>query len=133
MQSHYDRSNADIARNWIAYYARTARPNSATEIKAHDKDPGWWAVNALMELDSHDPARALEITFLIAIGSEDGWVLENLGAGPLENLIDGDPTLLDAIALEAVTNPRLKVALQSVWQREMSEDAWARLQRIAGL
>ncbi|QUD90556.1 DUF6869 domain-containing protein [Phenylobacterium montanum] len=132
MQTHHAHSNEEISRSWIAHYVRMGRPSSAAEIKAHDDDPDWWAVRTLMELDRQDPARALDITFLIAKGSDDAWVVENLGAGPLEDLIDGDPTLLDAIALETASNPRLKEALQSVWQGEMSDDTWARLRRIAG-
>ena len=97
----------------------------------HDRDPNWWAVHGVLDLDGDDPARALDIVFLIARTSSDDWVLENLGAGPLENLIDGDPTLLDPIALEAQSSPSLRFALQCVWQRDMSEDTWARLQRIA--
>ncbi len=132
METHDEHSNEDISRSWIAHYARMGRPSSAAQINAHEDDPDWWAVDALMNLDSEDPVRALDIIFLIAEGSDDDWVLENLGAGPLENLIDDDLTLLDPIALEAASNPSLKKALQSVWRRDISEDAWTRLQRIAG-
>ncbi|HWE45036.1 MAG TPA: hypothetical protein VG407_03325 [Caulobacteraceae bacterium] len=132
MLTHHGRDNEDIARSWIAHYARFGRPSSAEQIKAHDDDPDWWAVNSLMELDGQDPVRSLDIVFLISRGSDDGWVLENLGAGPIENLINDDPTLLDAIELEVASNPRLREALQSVWRGDISEDTWARLQKIVG-
>jgi hypothetical protein len=127
-----ERSNAEIARAWIAHYVRTGPPSSAADIKVHDADPDHWANGALGALRRDDPARALEIVFRIARDSADAWVLENLGAGPLEDLIDADPTLLDPIALEVASSPNLKTALQSVWEREMSDETWNRLQRIAG-
>jgi len=129
MRAHIDRSNEDIASSWIAYYLRHGRDEAGNGVS--DEDPHWWAVSAVLYLDGDDPARALDIVFRIARACSDDWVLENLGAGPLENLIDGDQTLLDPVALEVTSSPGLKFALQCVWQRDMSEDTWARLQRIA--
>jgi hypothetical protein len=97
----------------------------------HEDDPDWWAVNALMDLGHNDPPRALDIVFIISRDSDNEWVLENLGAGPLEELIGDDPALLDRIEREIGSNPRLRLALRAVWQGEMSDDIWARLQRSA--
>ncbi len=131
MRTHTERSNEDIASGWIAFYLRCGRPTTAEGAQVHDEDPNWRAVHAVSDLRFADPARTLDIVFRIARTSSDDWVLENLGAGPLEDLIDSDPTLLDPIALEAPASPALRFALQCVWQRDMSEDTWARLQRIA--
>ncbi len=131
MRTQFDRSNEDIASSWSAYYLQYGRPNTAAELRVRADDPHWWAVDAVMGLYGDDPARALDIVFLIARTCSDDWVLENLGAGPLEDLIDSDPTLLDPIALEAASSPALRFALRCVWQRDMSEDTWGRLQRIS--
>lgn len=125
------RSDTDIAQSWTAHYTRNGPPQSEQDIGIHPDDPDFWATETLMDLQFDDPVRALEIVFLIARDADDDWVLENLGAGPLESLLAADPTFLDAVALEMRSSPRLKGALQCVWQNTMSDETWAQVQRLA--
>jgi hypothetical protein len=119
------RSDAEIASAWIDY---EARPHSPAEEAGEDK--AWWAVDAMMGLSADDPLRALEICFLIARSSDDPKVLEMLGAGPLEDLVSEDPTLVDAIFHESNSNNHLVTALKSMWQSTIPDHVWRELQRL---
>ena len=120
------RSDADVASSWIDFWSRSHAPDADWTTDKH-----WWAVDALMGFQHDHPLRALEISFLIARTSDAPRVFEMLGAGPIEDLLADDRTLIDAIALEASASPNLRIALQSVWQGAIPDDVWARLQRIA--
>ncbi|WP_300578261.1 DUF6869 domain-containing protein [Phenylobacterium sp.] len=126
----HEASDVEIADAWIdhTYRYRPAGERSA----AHDDDPAWWAIDVVMDLQSSDPMRALEIAFAIARKSTDEWVLENLGAGPLETLLRDDPTLLDAIQIEAASSAGLLEALRSVWSSSMPDETRAALHRLIG-
>ena len=112
-----------IATAWIDYQAR--------DVAGGVEDEDWWAVDAMLGLQSRDPIRALEICFLIGRSSDDAKVLAMLGAAPLEDLLSEDSTLLDAVAIEARTSPNLRLALRSIWQSTMPDHVWATLQHIA--
>jgi hypothetical protein len=84
-----------------------------------------------MDLQVHDPIRALEIAFQIARASGAPKVLEMLGAGPIEDLLSEDPTLFDAVAVEAPSNPNLRLALRSTWQSAMPDEVWRAVQDLA--
>jgi hypothetical protein len=130
-QTGTDRGNAEIAQSWVGYYLRLGRPQSERDFAVRKDDPNRWAVDAVMALQFSDPVRALEIAFIVARSTVDDWVLEILGAGPLEDLLVDDPTLLDFIALEIGSNPRLKEALGFVWQNAMDDETWTKVQRLA--
>lgn len=123
-------SNAEIADAWVDWM-KLSRPHEGRP-RARDDDPAWWAIDAVMELESSDPVRALEVAFEIARKSSDEWVLENLGAGPLETLLSRDQTFLDAIKIEAASNPNLLEALGSVWMNDMPAETRAAVQRLTG-
>lgn len=130
---NHGQSDADIATAWSAFYLRHRDIKGELERPFDDADADWWAVEAVMDLQSQDPIRALEIAFMIARQCSDEWVLVNLGAGPLESLLAEDPTLLNAIELEAKASRNLVRALGSVWQNRMPDTAWATVQRLAAL
>jgi hypothetical protein len=126
-RSPFDDDNSEIASAWIDYHSR---PHAADE-EAHE-DAAWWAVDAMMTLVRRDPLRALEICFRVARLSASAWVLENLGAGPLEDLLSDDPILFDAIAFEAKSNGNLVDALRGMWQSTIPNDVWSAVQGLIG-
>jgi len=119
-------SDSEIAAAWIDF---EARPHALEEDWLRDR--AWWAVEAVMDLQAHDPIRALEIVFRIARTDDRPKVLEMLGAGPLEDLLSEDPTLIDAVAIEAWSSPNLRVALRSTWQNDLPDEVWRTVQQLA--
>jgi len=58
-------------------------------------------------------------------------LLELLGAGVLEDLIqDNFSRMYDAIAEEAKTNEGLRFCLGCIWQGDLSNEDWAKLQEL---
>lgn len=119
-------SDDELVAGWIDF---ESRPHALHEDWIRDR--AWWAIEVMMELQSHDPARALGVVFRIARASSAPKVLEMLGTGPLEDLLSEDPTLIDAIAIEAATSPNLRVALRSTWQNAMPDQVWQEVRRLA--
>jgi len=118
--------DGEIVAAWIDF---EARPHTLHEDWIRDR--AWWAIEAMMDLQLHDPARALGVAFQIARASDAPKVLEMLGAGPLEDLLSEDPTLIDAIAIEAASSPHLRVALRATWQNAMPDEVWQAVRRLA--
>lgn len=138
MEDALERPDAEIAARWIEVTAklpgRDAEDDAefAKAIAERDSEEELhWAQEALMDLQFRDPLRLLEIVFLIARSTADEWVLCILGAGPLEGLLAGDPTLIDPVALEVPASPGLARALGHVWRHGMPEQTWAMVQRLA--
>jgi hypothetical protein len=104
-------SDSEIVAAWIDF---ESRPHALQEDWIRDR--AWWA---------------LEIAFQIARTSERPKVLEMLGAGPLEDLLSEDPTLIDAVAIEAQSSPNLRIALRATWQSAMPDDVWRAVQNLA--
>ena len=120
----------EIARGWIAYHSRTERPDDEPLEPPSDDDPDWCAVDQLMNLQFEDPLRALEIALFIAHQTNDERLLTNLGAGPLEQLLADDPTLFDAVAIEARKSASLRTALAAVWKNDIPDETWQSIQRL---
>jgi hypothetical protein len=59
--------------------------------------------------------------------------LNILAAGPLEGLLSyHGPQFIDRVGREAACNPQFASLLGGVWQFEMSDQMWARVQSAAG-
>src|SRR5690349_2656427 len=82
-------TDGEIVAGWIDF---ESRPHALDEDWTRDR--AWWAVEAMMDLQLHDPIRALEVAFQITRETDAPKVLEMLGAGPLEDLLSEDPTLV---------------------------------------
>lgn len=127
-----NRPDAEIAAAWMAWTAHCSPfPSEGDAPSPQSEDIDDWGQQALIEVVCEDPARALTIVFLIARLTDDNWLLTNLGAGPIEDLLARDPTFLDPIAIEVRNSPNLRTALGSVWQNAMSDLTWRAVQRLA--
>lgn len=131
-----DPTNCELAAAWISAKLTSSTRERIVECDAlppHSIVPGDdedWASFEVMDLDMHDPARALDVAFQIARASSDAWVLCMVGCGTLETVLNSDPTMIDFVAAEARANPRLIEALGHVWRGRMSDQTWAAVQRI---
>jgi len=60
------------------------------------------------------------------------YVLDNLGAGPLEDLLaKNDEQCVQAVEAKAAQDGRFRWALGCCWQNAMSDDVWLRVQRAS--
>ena len=119
------RDNAELAEGWrqawwIEAHAHTKSDREQRRL-IDESDPVRYA---LLHLVDHDPARALEVGFLIARTADHTGMLINVGVCILQELLKDDATLWDAVRLEAAANPRLLKAVGQVWEIPVPEDLW---------
>jgi hypothetical protein len=100
--------------DWLTPHASTDRETSRAQQAANEEV----ARELLVKLVDHAP-------------SDD--VLGNVGAGPLEDFIDGDDDRVRWIEEQAASSPKFRTALAKVWI--WSEPAWVfeRVERAAGV
>ena len=87
----------------------------------------WWAFEALDNQIRNTPADAWA-TLLALIASAEAEMLENIGAGPLEDFIGAHGnTYIAQIEREASANPAFRQALGNVWLKPNENDVIERL------
>ncbi|MBQ0936425.1 DUF6869 domain-containing protein [Ideonella paludis] len=75
----------------------------------------WWAFEALDDLIRESPVDAWE-TLLALIDSAEPEMLEQIGAGPLEDFVGAHAdTYIERLEQEASTNLAFQKAMKSVW------------------
>jgi hypothetical protein len=88
----------------------------------------WWAFGALQDLCASDPEAAWPILLRIVSLAENDELLESIGAGPLEDLLQAHGhTLVARLEAEAPTNPKLQKALASAWLPRAEDSTTLRL------
>jgi len=90
-----------------------------------------WASNSLIRTTLSNPEKAWHIILEILQQTDDEWVLTNVAAGPLEDLLAQHPdTAINLLEEEVQHNKKLRSILNGVWQNLMPDDVWKRLQKL---
>src|SRR4051812_29100223 len=76
-------TNSEVAVAWVV----NCRDATEHGSESDEADDTFWAYQALDKLCASDPDRALDIILLILESSPPTRVLDNLAAGPLEDLL----------------------------------------------
>ena len=102
----------DVATGWIA------------------TQENWWAWEAVDKACREDPELGWGLVLAILSLTDSHQVIENLGAGPLEDLLakHGDGLIERAEKL-ATQDPEFRRCLSHTWQNEMSQAIWDRVCR----
>jgi hypothetical protein len=80
---------------------------------------------------SNDPFACWSIVLKILDVTDDEWIVTNLGAGPLENLLALHPDeTIERLKSEIPNNPKLKNALMHTWQNMIPDEHWNEIQRL---
>ena len=106
-----------IATYWINRYKRS---NLKSETQ--------WAYNALDELIATDPKIAFEVIVAIFNKTENEFVLENLAAGPMEDLLvrHGNEIICD-VEKFTVTEPKFSHLLAGIWENNIHQNVLAKI------
>jgi hypothetical protein len=90
----------------------------------------FWAWERVQDLVENDPEVAWR-ALVLAIQQADEGALEAIGAGPLEDLLSKHGSaFIERIEARARTDSGLREALSAMWQSEMSDDLWQRVQQL---
>jgi len=107
----------DLASRWIEY---TVRHDPATgdlrNVPMTDLGETDEAAQKLLDLLFDDPRAARQVVEHILDQTRDPWVLENVGAGPLEDLLAcADAEILAWVKDLPLRHDNAKEALKHVW------------------
>jgi hypothetical protein len=118
-------ANSELVKAWI----------EATEGSENDpgKNSDNWAVQKVIEMWLNDEHEQLWATIIsITNNTESDWVLECLGAGPLEDLLRTYASnYIDRVAEEVKKSKKFKKALSSVWLDEEDTTLYKKIYEIA--
>jgi hypothetical protein len=122
---------AQMAADWIAYTARhhpkTGDMRDVLEGGLNSEDH---PEQVLISLLVADPRTALKFIEHILCQTTDPWILENVGAGPLEDLlVGGDPSIISSIEAFPSRYPHAREALSHVWTKDLPEQSKEALRR----
>ncbi len=115
-----------LAATWIALqYAK----NNSQEHEAK-----FWSFEEMARLQASDPERCWSIILKIFAQDQSDYLLANLAAGPLEDLLaQHGERFIERIETLARQEPRFRFATQMVWRNSISAPVWARLRKAATL
>ena len=118
----------DIAVAWCSYSER------ADDSADGDDDPDWWAVALFFSTGIFQRRDIYRALLLKLVEHATDPVLDDVGAGPLENFVSNDEDDLVWLEQQCAANSRLRTALSSVWcGKEISANTLRRLGRAAGV
>lgn len=111
----------DLARSWISF--QSAEPNSPSYDELVSESHELW------RMGRRSPCDCLDVLLEIINSSDSDFILSNLAAGPLEDLlVKNGNTVIGKIEEISKSNHGLKRALKMVWRQDIAEDLWGRIQ-----
>ena len=110
----------DLISAWIAL--------AKADKNSNEYDKNFWAQSEMWELNYDNPEKAWDFILRILKKDHSRPVVEQLSAGPLENLLAeyGDK-FIERVETEASNNPDFGLLLTGVWQNTMSDEVWERV------
>ena len=92
-----------------------------------------WASEEFWELSENKPMICWELILQIINTEDNARVIGNLAAGPLEDLLSTHGNeFIAMVEKEAALNEKFRSLLGGVWQNEISDEVWNRIQSISG-
>ena len=119
-------TDLDIASSWVQLHQAGKVPNEGNEH--------FWAHLFLDHLRRSDPDRCWHIILEIQRIDSSDWVIANLAAGPLEDLLTTfGERVIDKVEKQARIDRRFREMLRLVWKNAMQDSIWDRVQRAAAV
>jgi len=89
------------------------------------------AFTHVWEMCHDDPAQAWEFVHAVLAADQSNTIMENLSAGPLEDLLVQHPAeIIVKVEAEAQVNPAFRKLLGGVWKNDIPDDVWKRVQAV---
>jgi len=131
MGEQYKLTDSQMLELIQGYISRYSHQVNVTEDNVFEKaDTNFWAYEQLDELVKFAPELAFEVILALLSQTENEDVLENLAAGPLEDLIRiHGKNFIQRIEVEASENSKFKDLLSGVWQVGDPE-VWSRIEQL---
>lgn len=119
-----DLDQEKLIRAWIAL--------QEAEEESAFYERNLWAGEKLWEFSQDNPELCWKIILEILDRNLSDKIMGNLAAGPLEDLLAAHgPKFIERIERQASQDKHFRILLGGVWQNEMSNDVWKRVQIAA--
>lgn len=120
-----DFDGESLSAAWLAWH-HAAKGSSA-------KDEHFWAFETMADLCHDDPETCFELIEKIRKADGSDWILANLAAGPLEDLLSQHGArFIDRIETLARQDPQMRRLLGGIWRSDIPDAIWHRVQCAAG-
>jgi len=94
-------------------------------------EESFWAFWAIQDLINEHPDQAFLVIREILRKNQTDKVFQSLSAGPLEDLLAAHgPTIIERVEDTARSDPIFRKLLGGVWQDQIREDIWHRVQAV---
>jgi len=115
-----------LIKDWIALQKATRN--------SEEYDRLFWAFDTMVELASKNPQECLQVVVTILNEThDDNFILANLAAGPLEDLLVAHGAeLIDTIESLSSHNTNFQKLLGGVWKNDIPDEIWAHVKAVAG-
>jgi hypothetical protein len=122
----------ELASRWIEYTARRhPEIGDFRDIPVSDLQGKDDAALKLIDLILSEPSAAFQVIDSILEQTSDPWVLTNLGAGPLEELLaSGDQMAIRSVKELAARHSNARTALGGMWMQDFPQDARMAVEQI---
>jgi hypothetical protein len=118
---------SDLVAAYIARYANMYSHDNGVFI---EENINFWAYENMLELVRHHPDKALVVILEILASTEDEFVLSNLAAGPLEDLLRiHGASVIAEIEQRAKQDCRFSALLWQVY-KVTPDDIWERIEAV---
>lgn len=116
----------ELAQAWIRRYEIVQKHgDNSHEAKATFDD-----FERFTDAVRHDPERAWAAILIVVKSTNNEFVLENLAAGPLENLlVEHGDAFVDRIEYQA-GNEQFRWLLRGVWGERVAPSIWVRIEQV---
>jgi len=117
-------SDIKLVKSWMQLQQLPEDSNEITNLM--------WASDEVLKLALRKPQQCWEFILKVLQLTEDEWILTNLAAGPLENLLSLNPDVaFEWIENEFPNNKKLQSLLNGVWQNLIPDEVWHKLKNLA--
>lgn len=116
-----------LANAWVKRYEEIGSYGSDPELKLQT----FWVYEAFNDAVQNDPELAWALILAVLDLTNNDYVLDNLSAGPLEDLLSiHGVVFIDRVEVRAKTDPDFKLLLSGVWKGgRMSDEVWMRIEK----
>jgi hypothetical protein len=119
-----------LATQWIEVQKKADPRLKEKRKKIADYDPDFDVIQRVFDIQDDDWRAAFSIAVEVASQTNDPWILEILGAGLLEDLLEGrGEEILPLYLAAAKANPAFRQALRHVWESNTPE-TWKKFVRL---
>ncbi|MBV2139202.1 MAG: hypothetical protein KUF79_20520 [Candidatus Thiodiazotropha sp. (ex Ctena orbiculata)] len=101
-------------------------PQDSTEAEKY-----MWSAEEINLLALRSPSDCWDVVLEILSITDDDWIITNLGAGPIENMLAFKPEItISMIENEYTNNSKLQAAIKNTWKNIIPDEVWDRLSEM---